>query len=227
MPRVFGFGPFDAGFAQWIGLSIRAGFLGIGREIDYLASRTRAASRAERFAWAYRCIASCLLIAGQGAVFTLSGVRADHPLMLITAWATIFLLPRPTPRVPLVVARVLAMGFTMTNLAAFYDLAKAKYPSVVEPYGSVAGWCGIAIWIALAIWVLASFRDPGRAATVANSGQSVSATTDFSRPSDTFRNAGEDVDRIADIEPAGRPNLQLIRGGRDSMKLLKVPDDAE
>ena len=227
MPRVFGFGPFDAGFAQWIGLCIRAGFLGIGREADHLARRARAASRAERSAWVYRCIASCLLIVGQGAILSLAGVRTDHPLTLIVAWATIFLLPKPTPRIPLVVARALAMVFTMTNLAAFYDLAKAKYPSVVEPYGSVAGWCGIAIWIALSIWVLVSLRDPGRAAAVANSGQSASATTDFSRPSDTFRNASEDVDRIADIEPAGRPNLQLIRGGRDSMKLLKVPDDAE
>lgn len=227
MPRVFGFGPFDAGFAQWIGLSVRAGFLGIGREVDHLAHRARAASRTERSAWAYRCIASCLLIVGQGAILSLAGVRTDHPLTLIVAWATIFLLPKPTPRIPLVIARALAMVFTMTNLAAFYDLAKAKYPSVVEPYGSVAGWGGIAIWIALSIWILASFRDPGRAATVASSGQFASATTDFSRPSDTFRNVSEDVDRIADIEPAGRPNLQLIRGGRDSMKLLKVPDDAD
>jgi hypothetical protein len=226
MPRVFGFGPFYAGFAQWIGLSIRAGFLGIGREIDHLARRARAASGAERSAWVYRCIASCLLIVGQGAILSLAGVRTDHPLTFITAWATIFLLPKPTPRIPLAVARALAMVFTMTNLAAFYDLANAEYPSVVEPYGSIAGWCGIAIWIALSIWVLTSFRDPGRAATVVSNGQTAS-TADFSRPSDTFGNASEEVDRIADIEPAGRPNLQLIRGGRDLGKLMKVPDDAE
>lgn len=227
MPRVFGFGPFDAGLAQWIGLSIRAGFIGIGREADHLVRQAKAASRSERSAWVYRCIASCLLIVGQGAVYSLSGVRADHPLMLISAWATIFLLPRPTPRVPLAVARVLAMGFTMTNLAALYDLAKAEFPTAVEPYGNVAGWCGIAIWIALSIWVLASFRDPGRAATVATNGHTASVTPDSSHPSDTFRTAGEDLDRIAEVEPVGRPNLQLIRGGRDLGKLMKVPDDAE
>lgn len=225
MQRVFGFGPFDAGFAQWIGLSIRTGLLAIGREIDNLARRARAASGAERSAWVYRCIASSLLIVGQGAILSLAGVRTDHPLTLITAWATIFLLPKPTPRIPLVVARALTMVFTMTNLAAFYDLAKAKYPSVVEPYGSIAGWCGIAIWIVLSIWVLASFRDRGRAATVASNGQTASVAPDFSHPSDTFRTAGEDVDRIADAELAGRPNLQLIRGGRDLGKLMKVPDE--
>ncbi|MBN9659268.1 MAG: hypothetical protein J0H49_13865 [Acidobacteria bacterium] len=225
MPRVFGFGPFDAGFAQWIGLSIRAGFIGIGREADHLVRQAKAASRAERSAWVYRCVASCLLIIGQGAVLSLAGVRTDHPLTLITAWATIFLLPKPTPRIPLAVARALAMVFTMTNLAAFYDLAKATYPGVVDPYGRIAGWCGIAIWIALSIWVLASFRDPGRAATVASNGQTASATTE--RPSDIFRNASEDIDRTANIEPSGRPNLQLIRGGRDLGKLMKVPDDAE
>jgi len=227
MPRVFGFGPFDAGLAQWIGWSIRTGFLGLGREVDHLARRARAASRAERSAWVYRCITSCLLIVGQGAILSLAGVRTDHPLTLVIAWATIFLLPKPTPRIPLAVARALAMVFTMTNLAAFYDLAKAKYPSAVEPYGSIAGWCGIAIWIALSIWVLVSFRDPGRAATVASNGQTANVAPDFSHPSDTFTTAGEDVDRIADAEPAGRPNLQLIRGGRDLGKLMKVPDDAE
>lgn len=213
MPRVFGFGPFDAGFAQWIGLSIRAGFLGIGREADHFVRQAKAASRAERSAWIYRCIASCLLIVGQGAILSLAGVRTDHPLTLIVAWATIFLLPKPTPRIPLVVARALAMVFTMTNLAAFYDLAKAKYPSVVEPYGSIAGWCGIAVWIALSIWVLASFR---RRRQEASTEQSGSLITGVSEVSEDLRNASDGNDYAADGKLADRPNLVLIRGGRDS-----------
>ena len=213
MPRVFGFGPFDAGFAQWIGLSVRAGFLGIGREVDHLAHRARAASRTERSAWAYRCIASCLLIVGQGAILSLAGVRTDHPLTLIVAWATIFLLPKPTPRIPLVVARALAMVFTMTNLAAFYDLAKAKYPSVVEPYGSIAGWCGIAIWIALSIWVLSSFR---RRDQEVSTERSASVMTDVSGVSDESWDAADGNEYTAGVNSADRPNLVLIRGGRDS-----------
>jgi hypothetical protein len=212
MPRLFGFGPFDAGFAQWIGWSIRAGFLGIGREIDHLARRARAASGAERSAWVYRCTASCLLIVGQGAILSLAGVRTDHPLTLVTAWATIFLLPKPTPRIPLVVARALAMVFTMTNLAAFYDLAKAKYPSVVDPYGSIAGWCGIAIWIALSLWVLSSFRRRDQERTE----RSASVMTDVSGVSDESRDAADANDYTPGVNSADRPNLVLIRGGRDS-----------
>jgi hypothetical protein len=212
MPRVFGFGPFDAGFAQWIGLSIRAGFIGIGREADHLVRQAKAASRAERSAWVYRCIASCLLIVGQGAILSLAGVRTDHPLTLIVAWATIFLLPKPTPRIPLVVARALAMVFTMTNLAAFYDLAKAKYPSTVEPYGSIAGWCGMAIWIALSLWVLSSLRRRDQERTE----RSASVMTDVSGVSDEFRDASDANDYTPGVNSADRPNLVLIRGGRDS-----------
>jgi hypothetical protein len=227
MPRVFGFGPFDAGFAQWIGWSIRAGFLAIGREIGYLTRRAGTASSIERSAWMYRCVVSCLLVAGGWALLSLSGVRTDHPIAFIVAWATVFLLPKPTPRLPLFVARILAATFTITNLAALYDLAKAAYPKVLEPYGNIVGLCGIAIWIALSIWALASFRHPRRTAAVETNRQNASATTDFAGSLNMPSEATEEAFRAASITPAGRPVLQLIRGGRDSERVSRTPDGAE
>jgi hypothetical protein len=93
-------------------------------------------------------------------VLTLFGVRADNPITLVVAWAAIVLLPRRTPRIPLVVARILAVVFTMANLAAFYDLAKGKYPTLVAPFSSVAGVAGVGIWIGLSVWVVFALRSP-------------------------------------------------------------------
>ncbi|MCZ2075725.1 MAG: hypothetical protein LC130_12095 [Bryobacterales bacterium] len=227
MPRVFDYGPFDAGLARWIGWSIRSGFLAIGREIGYLAHRASSASGTDRSAWMYRCIVSCLLIAGQWALLSLSGVRTDHPIAFIVAWATVFLLPKPTPRLPLFVARALAATFTITNLAALYDLAKASYPKVVGPYGNIAGLCGIAIWIALSIWALASFRHPRRSTAVETNRQNANATADAAGSLNTPSEATGDAFPPTGITPTRRPVLQLIRGGRDSERVSTTPDIAE
>jgi hypothetical protein len=125
----------------------------IAGEADYLTQWTRTASPAERSAWLFRCTVSCLVVIGECGLLMLFTVRADHPLTLVVVWAAILLLPKPTPRVPLVTARILAELFTMTNLAALYDLTKSKLPGL-HSYGAVIGFCGFVVWIALSIWAL-------------------------------------------------------------------------
>jgi hypothetical protein len=144
-------------FARWVGERLGVGLAGIAGETGYLAQRTRTASPSERSAWLFRCIVSCIILAGEGLVLTLFGVRTDHPLTLVIAWTAIFLLSKPTPRVPLLIARMLAVIFTMTNLAALYDLAKAKLLAL-QAYGAIFGFCGFVIWIALSLWALSALR---------------------------------------------------------------------
>src|SRR5579863_1231213 len=103
MPRIFWFEASILSLARWIGWSARAGVDRLGKEADHLADRARTASDAEKSAWIFRCIVSCVLIACEWAVLTLFGVRADRPITLVVAWAAIVLLPKPTPRIPLVV----------------------------------------------------------------------------------------------------------------------------
>jgi hypothetical protein len=162
MPRIFWFEASILSLARWIGWSARAGVDCLGKEADHLADQSRTASASEKSAWVFRCVVSCVVIACEWAILSLFGVRADSPITLVVAWAAIVLLPKPTPRIPLVVARILAVVFTMANLAAFYDLAKGKYPTVLAAFGTMAGVSGVAIWISLSIWVLFALRSPAR-----------------------------------------------------------------
>ena len=164
MPRIFWFEASILSLARWIGWSARAGVDRLGKEADHLADQARTASDTEKSAWVFRCIVSFVLIACEWVLLSFFGVRADSPITLVVAWATILLLPKPTPRIPLVVARILAVVFTMANLAAFYDLAKGKYPALLAPFSSIAGASGVAIWIGLSIWVLFALRSPAREA---------------------------------------------------------------
>ena len=218
MPRFFGSGPSNAGLAQWIGWFLRAGVTGIGREVDYIAHRARTSSEREKSAWVFRCVASCLLIAGEWALLTLAGIRADNPIALLIAWATIFLLPKPTPRIPLLVARILAVIFTMASLAAFYDLAKGKYPTAFAPYSAVAAFLGFAIWIVLSIWALMGLRSEARAHATASSGQTSPMTANSPKwsniPKKSFRDVGGAVGVKREIrviaENRLRPNSTVV-----------------
>ena len=137
--------------ARRIGECLGIGLARISGEGDYLTQRTRTASAAERSAWLFRCTVSCLIVIGECVLLMLFKVRADHPLTLVVAWAATLLMPKPTPRVPLIIARILAVVFTMTNLAALYDLTKSKLPAF-QSYGAVIGFCGFVVWIAFSIW---------------------------------------------------------------------------
>jgi hypothetical protein len=139
--------------ARRIGECLGIGLARIVGEADYLTQRTRTASPAERSAWLLRCTVSCLIVIGECALLMLFKVRVDNPLTVVVASAAILLLPTPTPRVPLIIARILAVVFTMTNLAGLYDLIKSKLPAF-QSYGVVIGFCGFAIWVTLSIWAL-------------------------------------------------------------------------
>jgi hypothetical protein len=148
-------------FARWIGERLGASVAGVAGETEYLAQRARTASPAERSAWLFRCTISCLIVAGEWILLALLHLRSDHPLALLVVWVAVLLLPKPTPRIPLVLARILAVVFTMTNLAALYDSAKAKIPGL-DAYSAIVGFCGFAIWIALSAWALLGVRVSSR-----------------------------------------------------------------
>jgi hypothetical protein len=144
-------------FARRVGECLGTGLARIAGEADYLVQRTRTASPPERAAWPVRCAIAGLIVGGECILLGLLRIRSGSPLALIVAWGAIVLLPKPTPRIPLVVARMLAMVFTLTSFARLYDLTKAKFPAV-QNYGAVIGFCGFLVWIALFLWALSGFR---------------------------------------------------------------------
>jgi hypothetical protein len=144
-------------FARRVGECLGTRLARIAGEADYLVQRTRTASRPERAAWLVRCAIACLIVASECILLVLLRIRSGSPLALVVAWSAIILLPKPTPRIPLVVARMLAVVFTLTNSARLYDLMKARFPTV-QNYGAFLGFCGFLIWIALFLWALSAFR---------------------------------------------------------------------
>jgi hypothetical protein len=143
--------------ARWIGESVGAGLARIAGEADYLGRRTRTASPAERSAGLFRFFVSCVVIGVELALLMVLRIGASSPIALAIAWVAIVILPKPTPGVLLVVARMLAVVFTLTNLGVLYDSIKAKLPSI-QNYGAIIGSFGFVIWTALFLWALSALR---------------------------------------------------------------------
>ncbi len=168
MPGIFGSGPPNAGLATWIGWFLRAGADSVGREVDYLARRAKTSSEPERSAWLFRCVVSCALVLGECLLLSWLSFRPDSPVTLITAWSVLFLLPKPTPRIPLFAARWVALVALVLNLNVAFGAVKKALPAATTWDGvfTTLWWAvtGVLVfWAFRALWP----RRPGLAQTSA------------------------------------------------------------
>ena len=173
MPGIFGSGPPNAGLATWIGWYLRAGADSIGREVDYMAHRAKTSTTTERSAWLYRCVVACAMVVGECLVLNWLSFRPNSLVTLIAAWSVLFLLPKPTPRIPLFAARWVALVALVLNLNVAFSALKGLLPAAKTWDGTftVLWWicmAGLVYWAFRALW-------PRRRGSVQTSAMTVTA----------------------------------------------------
>jgi hypothetical protein len=156
MPFLFGLDRVPYQIGLWLGSAARSAT----DEAQYLKHRAGSATERERSSWIRRCVLSCLLVAGETVLLINIGTIVGSPATLVIGWATVLLLPRPTPRLPLFYARWLAMIFTVANMGSSYHWLKTRFPAAVEPWGEIVGILGFFVWIGLCVWAFLAFRRP-------------------------------------------------------------------
>lgn len=157
MPGIFGSGPPNAGLATWIGWYLRTGADSIGREVGYIARRAKTSSDTERSAWLFRCVVSCALVLGECLLLNWFSFRPDSLAALLTSWCVLFLLPKPTPRIPLFAARWIALIALLLNVNVGFDAIKRVLPAAKTWDGAftVVWWACAAFlvfWAFRALW---------------------------------------------------------------------------
>ena len=93
----------------WAGYWGGAGVACLGREARYLGHRARVSSGDEKSTWLVRCIVSCGLVAADWWFMTWA-VQMDTGSALAVSLVVLAILPKPTPRIPLAAARLIAAG---------------------------------------------------------------------------------------------------------------------
>ena len=143
--------------AQWFGWWVGAGAAKIGREIEFLADRTRHATTSERAAWIQRCVLSTLLVGGEYLLLRLLTPKPDSLVALAGVWTVLLVLPRPTPRIPLWFARAFAFVATVSALNAYWKLASSASPSLAA-WDGVFTICWGLLSFAMIVWVFLALR---------------------------------------------------------------------
>jgi transitional endoplasmic reticulum ATPase len=137
---------------------LRGGVDAAGAEAEFLQSRMRGASAEERTAWVKRVLIGSLIVVC--AYYFLYQIldRRDSAVAFMTSWVSLFLLPRPVPRLILLAGRYFAFVTTITVLSMGLDKAALAMPVI-------SNWNGL-IWFAamsvLLVWTLAALRPRGR-----------------------------------------------------------------
>ena len=106
--------------SPWSQLSYRVGWLfgagltGLVTEFRHLSERSIVSSRAEKSGWVFRSVTSCVLVGAEGwlCLRLLSLGIVQTTMASAISWAVLFVLPKPTPRLPLFGARLIIAGTT-------------------------------------------------------------------------------------------------------------------
>lgn len=219
MPPSFGSKPHRLNPFYWTGYWIGAGVAYLGREVKYLDHRASESTGDEKSAWLGRCILAGGLVA---LGWWLVGVHVPKNSLsaFLISWTLLFLLPRPTPRLPLAGARLLVAGTTGSYLAN-----GVKW--IVESRLIANGWevtvylIWYAIFMALVCWAIVALFRNTRAAT-ASSGTSnaqLSAKANWrSVPNLTFQDVGgcaraKDELRLFAENRFGKSSSGVVRNG--------------
>lgn len=150
--------------SPWSWLAYRVGWLfGAGAakatdEARYLAQAASRSTSAARSAWLSRCLTSSVIVAASGWT-CLKLIGRGVSLTMVAAaisWIALAVLPAPTPRIPLMVARLTIAGTTSALLQSFVEATIGAASDWKFPV--LAGW--FAIVIAMLFWSLAALRRP-------------------------------------------------------------------
>lgn len=173
MPHTVGSDSATWGPAHWLGRFLRGGVDAVGAEAEFLQSRMRGASAEERTAWVQRFLIGSLIVVFEYYFLYRILDRRDSAVAFMTSWVSLFLLPRPVPRLILLAGRCFAFVTTIAVLSVGLDTAALAIPTI-------GTWNGL-IWFAamsiLLVWTLAALRPRGRAVAISQPGSAVPAAS--------------------------------------------------
>ena len=166
--------------SPWSWLAYKIGWLlgaGVGKatnEARHVARNASRSSSAERSAWLSRCLASSVIVAAAvWACLKLIGLGGSLSMVAaVISWIALAVLPTPTPRIPLMAARLTVAGTTSALLQFLVEDAIGAANDWKFPL--LAGW--FAIVIAMLFWSLAALRRPSPAHAHAHAGSGTRPT---------------------------------------------------
>lgn len=182
-------GPEQSGpnLAHWIGRWIGTGARSAADEISFLSQRSRQVSASQRADWIRRVLVSTLVLLGMWFVVTALIPSLGSFVKCGAAWVLIAILPRPTPRLILFAARMLAMITTLFVIGDIAEYLKGPLPEV----SGMIGLCGLVAWVGLGIWAFLAFRSsPPRATVSVGQVESVTAGATANMPKTSFQDVG-------------------------------------
>lgn len=182
-------GPEQSGpnLAHWIGRWIGTGARSAADEISFLSQRSRQVSASQRADWIRPVLVSTLVLLGMWFVVTALIPSLGSFLKCGAAWVLIAILPRPTPRLILFAARMLAMITTLFVIGDIAEYLKGPLPEVSR----MIGLCGLVAWVGLGIWAFLAFRSsPPRATVSVGRVESVTAGATANMPKTSFQDVG-------------------------------------
>ena len=145
------------------GLARRVG-IGLGIVAAYLSGHSRfQPSQQERSAWLRRCLIATSLVCAGYLILSRLSPRLDTIPSLLGSWIVVALLPKPTPRIPLLIARLFALATTSTSFGSIWIWAMTRWPALQAAEGMfLFCWWGLAF--ALLVWSSLALRRPGNRA---------------------------------------------------------------
>lgn len=107
--------------------------------------------------WLLRCFWSLCIVVGTHGILLRFSPRLDSIPALLGTWLALLFLPRPTPRLFLMIARFYAMGTTITSFATLWFWAAKRWP-IMAPWEGVFvfGWWSLAF--AMVLWAFLALR---------------------------------------------------------------------
>ncbi len=112
-------------------------------------------------AWLGRCALSLVILASTYGILSWLSPRMDTVSSLAGSWLALLLLPRPTPRLFLIVARLFAMATSISALSSSWTWAVKHWPEIDSFEGFfLICWWGLAF--AMLVWALVALRGKPR-----------------------------------------------------------------
>ena len=186
MPHTVGSDSATWGPAHWLGRFLRSGVDAVGAEVEFLHSRVRGASAEERTAWVQRFLIGSLIVVCEYYFLYRILDRRDSAVAFMTSWVSLFLLPRPVPRLVLLAGRSFAFVTTIAVLSVGLDKAALAIPTI-------GTWNGL-IWFAamsiLLVWTLAALRPRGRAVGIPQPSSTVPVAVEAGVPKVRHQDVG-------------------------------------
>lgn len=161
IPGIFALG----GLARRVGIGLGIAAVHLWQNAAYLNQRRGESTPREKAAWLRRCVIATSLVCAEYLVLSWLSPRLDTVPSILGSWLVVLLLPKPTPRIPLLVARLFALATTSTSFGSFWIWSVARWPALQAADGVfLACWWVLAF--ALLVWSLLALRRP-RHTTVA------------------------------------------------------------